>query len=260
MSLLELHQLAKASFDSKQQVCDFFKSLSSHPQVLEDHSLELSANGSSASWDEIFASFQNHANAWSYKAVALLVEKMCVSFGQCFTGAAGIKGNDDRDLGGHGDQGDVSSKACSDDSSVSSQRVSHFAAGSGLTRSADCNDSDNDSESEYSHHSEDDEESSDGDIPSTITIHERNSLGGTPPKKRVKSSGSPRRRFTEQEKQALIMGVQRHGVGNWSVIQKSSNGALSSRSTGQIKDLWRTINKTNHATASSPMFGTNKSP
>jgi hypothetical protein len=52
------------------------------------------------------------------------------------------------------------------------------------------------------------------------------------------------------------MGVQQHGVGNWRMIQKSSNGALSSRSTGQIKDLWRTINKTNHAIASSPMFGT----
>jgi len=256
MSLLELHQLAKASFDSKQQVCDFFKSISSHPQVLEEHSLELSANGSSASWDMIFASFLNHANPCSYKTVALLVEEMCASFGQFFTGAAGIKGNDDRDVGGHGDQGEISCEACSDNSSVSSQRISHRAAGSGLTRSAHCNTSDKDSESEYSHHSEDDEESSDGDIPSTITIHERNSLGGNPPKKRVKSSGSPRRGFTEQEKQALIMGVQQHGVGNWSMIQKSSNGALSSRSTGQIKDLWRTINKTNHAIASSPMFGT----
>ncbi len=92
-SPLELRQLAKASFGFKQQVGDFFKSAASRPQALEERR---------ALREEIFASFQNHANARSCKAVALLVEEARAPFGQRLAGAAGAKGGDDRGLGGPG--------------------------------------------------------------------------------------------------------------------------------------------------------------
>ena len=125
----------------------------------------------------------------------------------------------------------------------------------GLGSGSQHNTSDSDSESEYKQESEDDQDSWGRDIPTTITLHERKSLDDDNPKKR---KGSPRSRFTEQEKQALIQGVQRFGEGSWSKIKAGSNGALSSRSPGQIKDLYRTMRKTNHAKASSPLFGAYK--
>jgi hypothetical protein len=75
-----------------------------------------------------------------------------------------------------------------------------------------------------------------------ITLYERKSLDDNPKKRK----GSPRCRFTEQEKQALIQGVHQFGEGNWSKIKAGSNGALSLRSAVEVKDLYQTMKTTNH--------------
>jgi hypothetical protein len=63
---------------------------------------------------------------------------------------------------------------------------------------------------------------------------------------------------TLRKEKALIQGVKQFGEGNWSKIKAGSNGALSSRSTVQVKDFYQTMKTTNHAKASSPLFGAYK--
>ena len=91
--LLELRQLARASFDFKQQAGDFFKSAASRLLAMEERS---------ASREEAPASPQGCASARGCKAVALLAEAARAPFGQRFAGAAGVKGNDGVGLGGRG--------------------------------------------------------------------------------------------------------------------------------------------------------------
>jgi hypothetical protein len=262
ISLLELHQLAKAFIDAKRPVCDFLDDVSSHPQVLKEHSLRLSANGGSTSWEEMLGHFQENVNACSYKNVALQVEELCTNFGQCFSVAAGIdRGIDDKGVSENGEESHTGHGAAKNlvnnlfcDDSVSTKESCPHMGGPGLGSSSQCNTSHKDSESKYEQESEDDQESLGSDIPSTITLYERKSLDDNPKKRK----GSPRCRFTEQEKQALIQGVHQFGEGKWSKIKAGSNGALSLRSAVQVKDLYRTMKMTNHAKASSPMFGAYK--
>jgi hypothetical protein len=262
ISLLELHSLAKDSLDSKRPVQEFFQILSRSQRVLEEHLLQLSANGStSTTWKEITVCFQDNKNACSYKAVAQRVEEACTSLGRCF-----IHCGDEKYRGeGKKHGGDITGGrrgvywSDSDSSEESAPRV-------GASESTDASHASTfakSSESEYRPPREEEGEDSsvEGDcagIPTFITIcDEVSSLGETPRKKR--KVNRTRRKFTAKEKEAVINGVQKHGKGNWSAIKQDSNGVLASRSTIQIKDLHRTLITKNHAVASSPMFGKNKS-
>ncbi|KAL7131667.1 hypothetical protein ABFS83_12G019400 [Erythranthe nasuta] len=56
--------------------------------------------------------------------------------------------------------------------------------------------------------------------------------------------GAPKQRWTSEEESALKAGVQKHGVGKWSVILKDPefNPVLRSRSNVDLKDKWRNLN------------------
>lgn len=52
-----------------------------------------------------------------------------------------------------------------------------------------------------------------------------------------------RRRWTEEEKTAVRMGVEEYGVGKWVQIKRQYDHVLANRTPVQIKDCWRTMNK-----------------
>ena len=52
-----------------------------------------------------------------------------------------------------------------------------------------------------------------------------------------------RRKFTQQEDNAIISGVRKFGAGRWSDIKSYYANDLKNRSAVQIKDRWRTLNK-----------------
>ena len=52
-----------------------------------------------------------------------------------------------------------------------------------------------------------------------------------------------RKRFTEEEDGAIRLGVERFGAGNWLQIKSYYPMELSDRTTINIKDRWRTLNK-----------------
>lgn len=52
-----------------------------------------------------------------------------------------------------------------------------------------------------------------------------------------------RRRWTEEEKNAVKQGVEMHGVGNWVKIKDEYAEILRNRTSVQIKDVWRTMSK-----------------
>jgi len=54
-----------------------------------------------------------------------------------------------------------------------------------------------------------------------------------------------RKKFTQEEVQAIKEGVEKYGVGKWKAIKDNSGGRLDNRSTVQIKDKYRTLLRTN---------------
>ena len=57
------------------------------------------------------------------------------------------------------------------------------------------------------------------------------------------SDTKKRKRFTEVEDGAIRLGVERFGAGNWLQIKSYYPMELSDRTTINIKDRWRTLNK-----------------
>jgi hypothetical protein len=55
--------------------------------------------------------------------------------------------------------------------------------------------------------------------------------------------GRRRRAFTQEEKNALRLGIKKFGVGKWSLIKSEYNEIFRYRSAVQIKDLYRTLAK-----------------
>lgn len=54
-----------------------------------------------------------------------------------------------------------------------------------------------------------------------------------------KTKQQTRRRWTLEEDELLIYGVQKWGVGNWSQIRSSMH--ITGRSNVNLKDRWRTL-------------------
>lgn len=50
----------------------------------------------------------------------------------------------------------------------------------------------------------------------------------------------PRRRWTEEETNQLLIGVSRHGLGKWTTILEDPEFSFSNRSAGDLKDRFRT--------------------
>lgn len=97
-------------------------------------------------------------------------------------------------------------------------------------------DGDGDSSSEYIYSSGEDDQLESDDEKGIASLQVVQSNGSAP-------SGSKRKRraFTLEEKNAVISGVERHGVGKWKEILASSDGALDSRTNVDIKDCFRNM-------------------
>jgi len=61
-----------------------------------------------------------------------------------------------------------------------------------------------------------------------------------PPTKAVKKDVRPRKKWTEEETSNLLLGVYRHGVGNWTDILEDSKYSFNGRSAIDLKDRFRT--------------------
>ncbi|EFW99183.1 myb DNA-binding domain containing protein [Grosmannia clavigera kw1407] len=76
------------------------------------------------------------------------------------------------------------------------------------------------------------------------------SSSNTKPKRRA---AKPRRRWTEEETNQLLIGVSRHGLGKWTAILEDPEFSFCNRSAGDLKDRFRTCcpdelrGKLNHA-------------
>lgn len=55
-----------------------------------------------------------------------------------------------------------------------------------------------------------------------------------------KRATKPRRKWTEQETNQLLLGVNRHGVGKWTSILEDSDYSFNERTAGDLKDRFRT--------------------
>ncbi|PTB80215.1 hypothetical protein M440DRAFT_1467542 [Trichoderma longibrachiatum ATCC 18648] len=62
----------------------------------------------------------------------------------------------------------------------------------------------------------------------------------TKPRTTRKRSSKPRRKWTEEETNHLLRGVDRHGVGKWTSILDDPDFHFNSRSAGDLKDRFRT--------------------
>mmetsp|Transcript_4592 Transcript_4592/g.5305 ORF Transcript_4592/g.5305 Transcript_4592/m.5305 type:complete len:107 (+) Transcript_4592:808-1128(+) len=64
-----------------------------------------------------------------------------------------------------------------------------------------------------------------------------------PKRKRIKVSSPPkgRKMFTQDEKHAIIAGVEKFGRGRWKEIKDYYNELLGDRTSTQIKDCYRTM-------------------
>ncbi|OPB38518.1 Myb-DNA binding domain protein [Trichoderma guizhouense] len=60
------------------------------------------------------------------------------------------------------------------------------------------------------------------------------------PRATRKRSSKPRRKWTEEETNHLLKGVDRHGVGKWTNILDDPDYTFNSRSAGDLKDRFRT--------------------
>lgn len=63
------------------------------------------------------------------------------------------------------------------------------------------------------------------------------STNSSKPKRRATK---PRRRWTEEETNQLLIGVSRHGLGKWTAILEDPEFEFSSRTAGDLKDRFRT--------------------
>ncbi|CAK7232235.1 hypothetical protein SCUCBS95973_008192 [Sporothrix curviconia] len=63
------------------------------------------------------------------------------------------------------------------------------------------------------------------------------STNSSKPKRRATK---PRRRWTEEETNQLLIGVSRHGLGKWTAILEDPEFSFSSRTAGDLKDRFRT--------------------
>jgi hypothetical protein len=57
------------------------------------------------------------------------------------------------------------------------------------------------------------------------------------------SGPAKRKRFTAEEDQAILTGVERFGAGKWTEIKSTFPMELRDRNTVQIKDRYRTLTK-----------------
>ena len=55
-----------------------------------------------------------------------------------------------------------------------------------------------------------------------------------------KRAAKPRRKWTEEETNQLLLGVSRHGVGKWTSILEDSHFKFNGRTAGDLKDRFRT--------------------
>jgi hypothetical protein len=60
-----------------------------------------------------------------------------------------------------------------------------------------------------------------------------------------------RRKWTDEEKTAVRLGVAKHGVGKWAHVKKEYADVLRNRTSVQIKDVWRTM--ANHGEIEPPI-------
>lgn len=74
--------------------------------------------------------------------------------------------------------------------------------------------------------------------PSKHSSTVRNINVNQPPQKRQR-----KRMWSKEEEEAVAAGVKRHGVGNWSKILKDYEAVLVGRSSVNVKDKWRNMNK-----------------
>ncbi|CAK7241189.1 MAG: hypothetical protein STHCBS139747_002648 [Sporothrix thermara] len=79
------------------------------------------------------------------------------------------------------------------------------------------------------------------------TTGEAGETGGSPEAASSNSSSKPkrratkpRRRWTEEETNQLLIGVSRHGLGKWTAILEDPEFSFSSRTAGDLKDRFRT--------------------
>jgi hypothetical protein len=82
----------------------------------------------------------------------------------------------------------------------------------------------------------------------TLTSREKRSTPKpAPPQKRTPATASPEsnskrgRTFTDREKNAIVVGVRRFGLGKWKEIKTTFGATLQHRSTVQIEDCFRTM-------------------
>jgi hypothetical protein len=78
---------------------------------------------------------------------------------------------------------------------------------------------------------------------------------GVPEKSPTSSAKQQRRRsfFTDVEVQALLDGIDKYGVGNWSKIQKN-DARLQGRNPSQLKDKYRHIVSVNMSSPTPSSF------
>ncbi|RYO84779.1 hypothetical protein DL763_007344 [Monosporascus cannonballus] len=62
----------------------------------------------------------------------------------------------------------------------------------------------------------------------------------TPTGKAKRRAAKPRRKWTEEETNHLLMGVSKHGVGRWTDILADKEYSFNDRSAGDLKDRFRT--------------------
>ncbi|KAL1882059.1 hypothetical protein VTK73DRAFT_2773 [Phialemonium thermophilum] len=62
----------------------------------------------------------------------------------------------------------------------------------------------------------------------------------TTPEKTRRRAAKPRRKWTEEETNHLLLGVSRHGVGKWTTILEDPDFKFNDRTAGDLKDRFRT--------------------
>ncbi|KAI1196342.1 hypothetical protein F5X97DRAFT_305703 [Nemania serpens] len=72
-------------------------------------------------------------------------------------------------------------------------------------------------------------------VPSPLTDAER-----TPTGKVKRRAAKPRRKWSEEETNHLLLGVSKHGVGRWTDILEDPGYTFNERSAGDLKDRFRT--------------------
>lgn len=96
----------------------------------------------------------------------------------------------------------------------------------------------------------DDESSSDEDdelkmskVPDRLKVKEESKPAAQPIQVAASSRPGKRKRFTKEEDDAIMKGIERFGPGQWANIKSHYPMELKDRSTVQIKDRYRTLTK-----------------